>query len=80
MGCTQSKHRSKFDIVVINEILKEKQYEYLQPKGKIHCLRDLDFNVLILDIEGWLPTQARVWTAEHFPQKHTNNLATVFSL
>ena len=50
------------DVVVINEVEKEKEFVYLEPKGKIYCLRDLDFNVLILDIEleGWNPTQVRL--------------------
>lgn len=50
MGCHQRKHRRSFkNTVVINEIEKEKQFTYLYPKGKIYCLTDLDFNVLMLN-------------------------------
>lgn len=56
---------------MVNEIEKEKHYEYLEPKGTIYCLRDLDYNVLLLDIEfeGWIPNQVRIWHNEKNPQK-----------
>ena len=44
------------DVVVINEIEKKKKKKkmkcaYLEPKRKIYCIRDLDFNVLVFQIE-----------------------------
>ena len=43
-------------IQVVKQIKKEKQFEYLEPIGKIYCLRDLDFNVPLLHVEfeGWV--------------------------
>ena len=29
---------------------KEKQFHYLHPKGKMYCLRDLKYNILIFSI------------------------------
>ena len=51
------------DVVIINQIEKKNQFVYLQPKGKLYCLRYLDFNVLFLDIEleGWNSAQVRPW-------------------
>ena len=42
------------DVVAINEIEKKKKKmkcAYLEPKRKIYCIRDLDFNVLVFQIE-----------------------------
>ena len=41
---------------MVKQIKKEKQFEYLEPIGKIYCLRDLDFNVSLLHVEfeGWV--------------------------
>ena len=36
---------------VIYKIEKEKGHEYLETKSKIYCRRDLDWNVLVLDIK-----------------------------
>ena len=44
------KNRKRDDIVVINEIEKEQKCDYLEPKRKISCLRDLDFDVLVLHV------------------------------
>ena len=38
-------------IQVIEQIKKEKHFEYLESRGKIYCLRDLDFNVPLLYVE-----------------------------
>lgn len=38
-------------VQVINETENKKQYKYLEPRGKIQCLWDLVYNVLVLDIE-----------------------------
>ena len=49
---------------VINEIYIEKQFKYLEPRGKIYRLRGLDYNVLLLHVEfeGWTPNQVRNWS------------------
>ena len=38
-------------------------YEYLEPGRKIYCLRDLGYNVLVLDVEfeGWILNQLPIW-------------------
>ena len=48
--------------IIINEMKKEKEFAYLQPKEKLYCLKDVDFNVLLLDIklEGWNSTQVQL--------------------
>ena len=53
MGCYQSKYGKSVndDVIVINEIGKEKQISYLGPKGKVYCLEDLNYNDLLLDTE-----------------------------
>ena len=74
MGCHQRKHRRSFkNTVVINEIEKEKQFTYLYPKGKIYCLTDLDFNVLILDVEleRWNSNQVPLWPNEKNVRKRS---------
>ena len=42
----------------------EKQFKYLELRGKIYRLRDLDYNVLLLHIEfeGWTLNQVRNWS------------------
>ena len=60
------------DVVIIIDIEKEKEFAYPQPKGKIYCLRDLDFKLLLLDIqlEGWNSTpQVRLWPGEKDARK-----------
>lgn len=74
MGCHQRKHRRSFkNTVVINEIEKEKQFTYLCPKEKIYCLTDLDFNVLILDVEleRWNSNQVPLWPNEKNVRKRS---------
>lgn len=60
MGCYQRKHGKSVndDVILINEIRKEKKFAYLEPKEKVYYLEDLDYNVLLLDIEleGWNST------------------------
>lgn len=43
------KKKTNINIIVVNEI--KKKYVYLQLKRKINCLRDLAFNVLLLNVE-----------------------------
>ena len=40
------------------KLKKEKKFAYLEPKEKVYYLEDLDYNVLLLDIEleGWNST------------------------
>ena len=56
---------------VIYEIEKEKNYEYLEPKGKMYIRRDLYWNVLLLDIkvEGCLLNQEHIWLDRRIARK-----------
>ena len=69
--CSREK-KTNINIIVVNEI--KKKYVYLQLKRKINCLRDLAFNVLLLNVEfdAWNPTtvwsnkaNARKWKIFH---------------
>ena len=58
-------------LVVINEVEMENQFDYLKPARKIYCLRHLDYNGLILDIEfeGWILNQVCILTNKRNSQK-----------
>ena len=58
-------------LVVINEVEMENQFDYLKPARKIYCLRHLDYNDLILDIEfkGWILNQIRILPKERNSKK-----------
>ena len=58
------------DVVIMSKI-----------KGKIYCQRDLDSNVLLLDIglEGWNSTQVRKWPDKKNTRKW-NNFGTHFAI
>ena len=48
--CKKGKVNFLDRVHVINTTEKEKKYEYLEPKGEIYCLKDLNYNVLLLNI------------------------------
>lgn len=52
----------KSDAIVITEVGKKQNNAYLEQKGKIYSLRDLNYNFLVLDIEleGWNTMQVRL--------------------
>ena len=62
-------------LVVINEVVMENQFDYLKAARKIYCLRHLDYNDLILDIEfeGWMLNQIRI-----FPNKRNSKKWNIF--
>ena len=64
-------------VVVINKIEKEKQYENLELRGKICFMRNLNYNILVLDIEfeSWIPNQTCIRPTEQ-NAKTWNNFYT----
>ena len=54
---------------VINEIEKEYQFEYLEPRGKICSLWDLDYKVLVLHIKFEGTYLVSIWPDKNFFRK-----------
>ena len=53
---------------------KEKQFDYLHPKGRMYCLRDLKYNVLIFSIMSSMDGPQR--TIQVLPNEKTQKSGT----